>query len=468
MRSRQGKALVMFALLLPVLLGMVGLVIDCGLLMAAQREAQNAADAAALAAAVASLSQQGDARDAATALAAQYNGLSDATLATFNHPPAAGPHTGSDRHYEVVVTYAVTTLFMPALGASRNQSVQARAVAGHEAVPAAESIALLDPTAAPGLSLSGAASLVVNGRIVDNSTANPALLVQGGQVEAADYQIAGPAVSGSVNLYPGSSGRLTLNHPLAPDPLINLPVPASAASTANNTATPSSPGWNTQALGSPWIRDGGAGGLVSPNHVDGDGTVQLFPGVYQSITITGGSVNLNPGVYVLSPSAGTAYALDVRGGNVRGSGVLLYNTGGDFVPSTGYPDTGDASLYDPGPSGMNAPPATAALQGNFAGLRLDASNNNSIMLSALNDNGGPFSGMLVYQRRANAQAIELTGGNLSLSGTVYARWAPLVFSGGGTYQAQFIVGRMEVSGDAALALAPHASFGVANEVFLVE
>ena len=36
-QSRPGKTLVMFALLLPVLLGMVGLVIDCGLLIAAQR-----------------------------------------------------------------------------------------------------------------------------------------------------------------------------------------------------------------------------------------------------------------------------------------------------------------------------------------------------------------------------------------------------------------------------------------------
>ena len=59
-RSPSGKVLVMFALLLPMLLGMVGLVIDCGLLMVAQREAQNAADAAAMAAAMAELTQQGE------------------------------------------------------------------------------------------------------------------------------------------------------------------------------------------------------------------------------------------------------------------------------------------------------------------------------------------------------------------------------------------------------------------------
>ena len=49
-RRRPGQTLVLFALLFPVLLGMVGLVIDGGLIMAAQRQVQNAADAAALAA----------------------------------------------------------------------------------------------------------------------------------------------------------------------------------------------------------------------------------------------------------------------------------------------------------------------------------------------------------------------------------------------------------------------------------
>src|SRR5438128_10845740 len=50
--KRPGKVLVLFAFLLPMLLGTTGLVIDTGLLLAAHRQAQNAADAAALAAAL--------------------------------------------------------------------------------------------------------------------------------------------------------------------------------------------------------------------------------------------------------------------------------------------------------------------------------------------------------------------------------------------------------------------------------
>ena len=281
-----------------------------------------------------------------------------------------GPHAGDDRFFEVVVTYPITTLFMPALGSSRNQSVQARAVAGTEAVPAGVGVAALDPTAAPGLTVADSASLVVDGRITVNSPARPAA-VASGQVEAADYQVVGPTVSGSFLPYQGSHGRLELSHSPASDPLINLPTPAATPSTADNTARPIGTAWNNQMLGSPLVQDGQATGLLAPNYVDGLGTVQLFPGIYQAITVTGGTVNFNPGVYILSPSDNPPYVLDVTGGTVTGAGVMFYNTGGSFIASTGSPDSGDAGLYATGPSGTNAPPSTSEFQADFAGVRLD-------------------------------------------------------------------------------------------------
>jgi hypothetical protein len=468
-RSRQGQTLVMFALLLPVLLGMVGLVIDCGLLIAAQRSAQNASDAAALAAAMARLSGQGDPRAVATAFVTQYNGLSDATLTTFNNPPAAGPHAGSSRYYEVVVTRPVATLFMPVLGVERNRFVRARAVAGHESVPASETVGALDPAAAPGLAVTGGARLLVNGRVAVNSTASPAAVVDGGsQIEAAAYQIAGGTVSGPFNPYPGTGGSLSINRQPAPDPLLNLPTPATFASTAIDFTTFRNPSLSNQALGSPLVEDGDASGLQSPNVVDAEGTVQLHPGVYQSIKITGGTVNFNPGVYILSPSIGTTLALDVTGGTVTGNRVMFYNTGGDFVPSTGYPDRDDSSLFDPGPTGTHAPPSDPGFQSRFAGINIDASNANAISFSAITAEGDPFRGMLLYQRRANTQPITITGGDLSLAGTIYAKWAPLNLSGGGSYQAQFLTGSVRLSGQATLTLTPGNPFGRTDKVFLTE
>ncbi len=196
--------------------------------------------------------------------------------------------------------------------------------------------------------------------------------------------------------------------------------------------------------------------------------MQLYPGVYQSVKVAGGTVNFNPGVYVLSPSNGAAYAVDLTGGTITGAGVMFYNTGGDFVPGTGSPDYGDARLYDPGPSGMNAPPSGQGFQGNFAGITIGSSNAGAISLSASSVNGDPFAGMLIYQRRANTQPITITGGNLSLAGTLYAKWAPLNLSGGGDYQVQLIAGSVRTSGPATLTLAPGSSSGRADRVFLTE
>jgi hypothetical protein len=447
---------------------MAGLAIDCGLLLAAQRGAQNAADAAAMAAAMADLSGQGDPGNVATTFVTQLNDRPSMTVSTFNNPPAAGPHAGSHRYYEVVVSYPVTTLFMPAIGAGRSQSVQARAVAGYEPVSGRERVAALDPTASPGLAVSGGAGLVVDGCVVVNSTASPAATVTGGAVEAAGYYVSGPTVSGTFNPYPGTSGRLSLNSPPSPDPLTNLPTPATAASSANHTATPPGSAWSTQQLGSPLVWATGASGLVPPNYVDSNGTVQLYPGVYQSITVTGGTVVLNPGVYVLRPSNNPPYALDLTGGTVTGNGVMFYNTGADFVPSTGYPDYNDTGLYDPSPSGTNAPPSGQGFQGNFAGIRLDASGGARIDISALSTVGCKFNGMIIYQRRANTQPVEITGGGLTLGGTVYAKWAPLFIGGGGSSQAQFIAGSVQVSGGSTLTLGYGSGFGKAEEVFLVE
>src|SRR5438093_13241452 len=85
-RARAGKVLVLFVLLLPVLVGWVGLVIDTGLLLAGHRQAQNAADAAALAAAMDKFRGASDATAAATAntFVQQYNGLTSSPTLVLN------------------------------------------------------------------------------------------------------------------------------------------------------------------------------------------------------------------------------------------------------------------------------------------------------------------------------------------------------------------------------------------------
>jgi hypothetical protein len=459
----------MFALVLPVLLGMLGLVIDGGLLIAAQRAAQNVADAAALAASMSALTKRGDPHSAATTFVSEYNGLSAACLTALNNPPAAGPHTGNSHYYEAIVTYPITPLFMPALRVQQRQAACARAVAGYERTPSGDTLGALDPSAAPGLSVGGGATLVVNGRVSVNALANPAAVVDGtSQMQAACYRIAGASITGAFVAYPGTAGTLHLNQVPIDDPFINLPTPAAMASGSNHVATPLSPGWSTRLLGAPNIADGSASGLVAPNQADGAGVIQLYPGVYESITVTGGVVKLNPGVYVLSPSRSSANALALTGGNITGTGVLFYNTGDDFDPRTGAPDDDDGALYDPGPGGLNAPPVGSNLMTSFASITIDASTADKINLTALSANGDPFDGFLIYQRRANTQSIKVNGGNLSLAGTIYAKWAPIALSGNASLQTQIIAAQITASGPATMTLSWANQFGAADKVFLTE
>ena len=173
----------LFAILLPALLGMVGLVIDGGLLMASYRQVQNAADSAALAAAMDKYRGahrcrcaghgeflHGQQRDDRSHPRPQRGGLERP-----QHPPAgsretpAAPTRASRTMSRPSSPRQVNTLFMPVLGINSSQ-VTARAVAGFEPVGAGEGAIVLDPTASPGIAVSGNNTLlVVNGTVVVNS-----------------------------------------------------------------------------------------------------------------------------------------------------------------------------------------------------------------------------------------------------------------------------------------------------------
>jgi Flp pilus assembly protein TadG len=172
---RPGKTLVLFVLLLPGLLAWVGLTVDLGLVLSGHRQAQNAADAAATAAAMSLMrgNSQGTALSTANTFVQQYNGLSSAPALvqgqTFNVPPSQGPYAGNSQYVEVIVKNPVGTWFIQAAGAKSSQWVQARAVAGFPPTISGIGVAALDPNAIPGLSLSGNAKLTVTGKLLVNS-----------------------------------------------------------------------------------------------------------------------------------------------------------------------------------------------------------------------------------------------------------------------------------------------------------
>ncbi len=304
--NRPGKTLLMFALLLPFLLGMVGLSIDSGLMLATYRQTQNAADAAATAAAYDLYNGKSIATAQTTGAqyVQTYNNMSGATVTIHIGPSTqpTSPYYGVSTYAEAIISYPYKTSFIQLLGVNKNQTVTARAVGGYELVPAEGVMALQQ--SGSGINSSGGSVLKVDGPVVDNSTSSSALNLSGGSsLYATNVSVSGGAsISGgaSVQNYPSGGGAspLTSNTGVNyADPLASLAVP-----TTSN-------------------------GVVNTNYgiqnISGGATVTLLPGIYTSINISGGSkVTFQPGIYVLEGGG-----LTISGGTtVTGSGVMFYNT----------------------------------------------------------------------------------------------------------------------------------------------
>jgi hypothetical protein len=117
-RFERGQALVIIALALAGLAGIVGLVVDGGNAFSDRRKAQNAADAAALAAAYSRIRGGEDMVTAALNSAAEngYNNDGVTNVIELYSPPKDGPHTGNVEYIQVIITSHVRTYFARVIG----------------------------------------------------------------------------------------------------------------------------------------------------------------------------------------------------------------------------------------------------------------------------------------------------------------------------------------------------------------
>lgn len=490
-RPRSGFTLVLFALVITVLFGMLGLVIDSGLLMAWHRQTYSTADAAALAYAMDRLVGRSDTTARATALdyvqGNNYNKMSTATV-VLNVPPTSGPYAGRDFYVEAIVTFPVQTFFIQMVGVNPNQQVAARAVATWgELRTAGEGAIVLDPrnSISPGLAVSGGGRLKVRGGVFDNNegggvdeNGNPSVTAlagankwaaTGGQpnsetgIYSDNIHIVGgvddPAQFKNIDTGTNDPNILHANQLPLPDPLASLDTPTTSSGVVNIP-------WGHLA-----VTNNGAT-VPDPSWIDSTtGAVTMQPGIYKSISITGGTVTLIPGIYVIS--AGKQNALKITGGTVTAEGIMFYNTGNNYDPVSGTPDLDDP--YDP--LGMQPPPGQQndVQYGDVtinAGMKFSPIDTTNSSYAAYYPSGiGVFDGMLFYQRRKNDLGVEIQGNSSAgtLAGTIYAKWARFKISGQGTYDAQFVVGSMDITGtgDVTLTYAGQGR-GKAPAVFLVE
>lgn len=484
-RLRAAAILVWFALLLPLLLGITGLVIDAGLLMASHRHLQNSVDAAAMAGASDLLNglTESEAIVTANQFVTSHHGLRDAKVEVYS-PPTSGPYAGEAGFVEVIAESETPTIFIQLLnGMHQVRAAKARAVAGAEFNDILDGIIALDHRpGSPGLAVTGNAQLSASGRIIVNSEnggvdqngqplgngqsgfaafVSPFALVQAQEV----YVVGGVnRVDRFQNIEPGGPQPLKTGQLPVPDPLEHLPVPTIANGVTN------------VRRGSPKATPGGfqlnneADDSTSPNYIEteeatGEQVLVLNPGIYESIDITGGKVRFRPGIYVMASSRETTYSVKILDGQIEAQGIMFYNTRDDYDPVNGRPDAFDGS----------SPPASEGKD--WGQIRINAALGFSAINSLQYDYGdaspliSQFDGMLIYQRRRSSATVQIQGftEEKSVNGVIYAKWGTLRMPAGGIVHSQIVVGSLSVPGHGNL-FVKHDTHDLAQslQVYLVE
>jgi hypothetical protein len=292
----RGQVLVLATISIAVLLGLVGLSTDVGMLWRTRREAQTAADAAAVAASKA-LGQGLSVATAATqmtSLNGLTNGANGVTVAV-NNPPLSGTYAGNSNYVETVVTQSANTYFLRALGYT-TINVKARAVAGGISSP--NCMYTLDPSGSGAFSVTGSGTVSSSCGIAVDSSSSSALTATGSMTISASSV----GVVGNYSLV--GSGSIT------PTPITGI------ATSADPLAYETPP-----AVGSCTFTN---------ESFTGSSSATLTPGVYcNGISITGSStVTFSAGTYVLLGGG-----LSVAGSaSLSGTGVTFYNTKNSSYP----------------------------------------------------------------------------------------------------------------------------------------
>jgi Flp pilus assembly protein TadG len=246
----EGQVVVIFAIASLALVAAVALAVDAGYLMSERRQVQAAADAAAMAAARASLDNKASAEILGTG---QSYGAFNAGVATGNvavsRPPATGAYAGNNSYVQVTITKDVTRFFVGAIYTG-NWSVSASATAGIETNPGNYALIALERNATDGIYLNGTVGIGISlngGSAMANSN------IRGSN--NTDFDTAG-TIDANSTIQQGSGwsapGGIHPNTPEVDDPLAGTPVPPKGTSRtfpSCNSGCTLQPGWyDSQSL----------------------------------------------------------------------------------------------------------------------------------------------------------------------------------------------------------------------------
>jgi Flp pilus assembly protein TadG len=268
-RDEGGVIAVITGLLLLILIGFIGLAIDTAVWYRTQRALQNAADSAAVAAALnGSSTYQAEAK----AVSARYgftDGAAGITVTALDNQTCPNGQTDC---YSVTIADAAPPQFF-----SQVLHVAAPALSGSAMAMVIQSggacVLALNPSASGAVTMNGNVSVALNCGIAINSNSSSALLMNGNNSLTATFA----NIVGNILRNPAGGNTLSIPHintgaaPTA-DPYANISVPSFSGCTY--------PGGQT---------------------INGSGSHTLQPGIYcGNITINGNpTVTLSPGTYIL-------------------------------------------------------------------------------------------------------------------------------------------------------------------------
>jgi hypothetical protein len=291
-RSQAGNVLMIAALILPLLVGFVGLGVDIALWFYKHQTMQSAADSAAISAATGSTGTGGVTveADAVTPTYGFTNG-SNGVVVTVNQPPKSGNYTASVGAVEVIIKQPQTPLFSSVFLHAKFD-ILARAVA----IPTGQGCVLaLNGIASGAVTIQGTSAVnLANCSLYDDSNHGSALTVGGsGTLSALSVGVVG-GESGASSITTIQGNRTGIS-PVA-DPYAGVPMPTFSGCDQHNFSAKK--------------------------------IVTISPGVYcGGMKLDAGAVvTLNPGIYILDQGS-----LSVAGGaTLIGNGVTLF-----FTSSTG-------------------------------------------------------------------------------------------------------------------------------------
>ncbi|OGO15321.1 MAG: hypothetical protein A2Y93_09045 [Chloroflexi bacterium RBG_13_68_17] len=334
-RTERGQSIVLLAFAFVAMLGFASLAVDGGLLYTERRRAQNGADAAALAGALA-IVYGNDPYGAAFARAADntYDNNGTYNWVEVYNPPAHGPYAGNPEYVEVVITAKVDTVlahFVYSGELRTTVTAIARARPGTIAP-------LLDGNAIVGLSPTGCSVVWTHG----NSTAT--VDGSGVFVNSDDPDCAFRASGGNTFNVTGGDINVVGGFEIANNSTV-WPVPISGATPVETPVIPAPTCSGTATI------DAGTGTITA--------------GYIDSFNFHGGTWTLGPGIYCVD----NGFAIN-SGTILNGHDVLIYVMSGDVAWNGGAeihldaPDDGDYAgllvYQDPGNTDM------AVINGNSA------------------------------------------------------------------------------------------------------